>query len=282
MGRTGRLLGTVLLAGILLGLFKPPSGAHFAPVSTPAVPSPPSSPGTPTWSALNVTALGDSVTAGSHCDCSPFPQLYAAGLQHRYAIPVQIANDGVGGQTSADVSTELRRDRAVRADVARADVVVLTIGANDFGPAYAAVTGGTCGADDRLACARPALATLADRLPVILAHIADLRSHRPTAVLVTGYWNVFEDGNVAEAAMSPRGRQTSEELTRAANKVIAAAASRAGDRYVDLYAPFKGASAEKNPTSLLADDGDHPNAAGHRLIAKTLLAAGLAPLQPHQ
>lgn len=278
MRRIGRLLGTLLLAGLLLGLFSPPSGAHFAPAGTPV--PPPSSAGTPTWSALRVTALGDSVTAGTHCDCSPFPQLYAAGLQHRYATPVQIANDGFGGQTSADVLAELRRDRAVRADVARADVVVLTIGANDFGPAYAAVTGGACGTDDRLACERPALATLADRLPAILARIADLRDQRPTAVLVTGYWNVFEDGDVAAAGMTSRGLRTSDELTRAANAVIETAADQAGEHFVDLYAPFKGPSAEKDPTSLLADDGDHPNAAGHRLIARTLLAAGLSPLQP--
>ena len=279
MRRAGRLLGTLVLTGLLLGLFNPPSVAHFAPVPTPV--ASPSSAGTPSWSALSVTALGDSVTAGSHCDCTPFPEVYAAGLQRRYATPVQIANDGISGQTSADVLVELRRDRAVRADVARAEVVVLTIGANDFGPAYAAVTGGICGTDDRLACERPALATLADRLPAILARITALRDQRPTAVLVTGYWNVFEDGDVAAAGMTSRGRQTSDQLTRTANAVIESAARRAGVHYVDLYAPFKGELAEKDPTSLLADDGDHPNAAGHRLIARTLLAAGLVPLEPH-
>jgi lysophospholipase L1-like esterase len=41
---------------------------------------------------------------------------------------------------------------------------------------------------------------------------------------------------------------------------------------VDIYAPFEGAG-DRNPTALLADDGDHPNAAGHRLIAKALLDA---------
>ena len=46
----------------------------------------------------------------------------------------------------------------------------------------------------------------------------------------------------------------------------------------DLYAAFKGEHAERDPTNLLAADGDHPNAAGHRLIAQALLSAGLAPL----
>jgi lysophospholipase L1-like esterase len=61
-------------------------------------------------------------------------------------------------------------------------------------------------------------------------------------------------------------------VTKAANRAICAAATAADDRCVDIYAPFEGAG-DRNPTTLLADDGDHPNAAGHRLIAQTLLAA---------
>jgi len=40
---------------------------------------------------------------------------------------------------------------------------------------------------------------------------------------------------------------------------------------VDLYSPFKG-DGSKDPTSRLASDGDHPNSAGHQLIASALLA----------
>jgi lysophospholipase L1-like esterase len=50
--------------------------------------------------------------------------------------------------------------------------------------------------------------------------------------------------------------------------------------YVDLAEPFKGPSGTGDPSDLLADDGDHPNAAGHRRIASALLAAGTAPLPP--
>ena len=56
------------------------------------------------------------------------------------------------------------------------------------------------------------------------------------------------------------------------NARIEAAARSHGAVPVDLYAPFKGAG-DVDPTPLLADDGDHPDAAGHALIARVLLAA---------
>jgi lysophospholipase L1-like esterase len=42
---------------------------------------------------------------------------------------------------------------------------------------------------------------------------------------------------------------------------------------VPTYTVFKGANGRTDPTSLLAPDGDHPNALGHRLIAQALLGA---------
>jgi lysophospholipase L1-like esterase len=67
--------------------------------------------------------------------------------------------------------------------------------------------------------------------------------------------------------------RNSVALTEAENAQIAAAAGRAGAGYVDIFTPFKGDSGTKNDTSLLAADGDHPDAAGHRLIAASLESA---------
>jgi hypothetical protein len=50
------------------------------------------------------------------------------------------------------------------------------------------------------------------------------------------------------------------------------AAQHAGAPCVSLYVPFKG-NGSLSPTRRLGVDGDHPNAAGHRLFAQTLLAA---------
>jgi hypothetical protein len=50
----------------------------------------------------------------------------------------------------------------------------------------------------------------------------------------------------------------------------------AGATCVDLYAPYKG-DGSRNPTALLAGDGDHPNAAGNQLISSALMAATSLP-----
>ena len=64
----------------------------------------------------------------------------------------------------------------------------------------------------------------------------------------------------------------SDELTRALNSTICTVARDAGATCVDLYAPFKGDGSLK-PTTLLAADGDHPNAAGNQAISAALMAA---------
>jgi lysophospholipase L1-like esterase len=75
------------------------------------------------------------------------------------------------------------------------------------------------------------------------------------------------------------GRSASDLLTRETNREIQAASVAVGATYVDLYQPFRGASGSDDPTALLADDGDHPDARGHQVIADALLAAGLRPLR---
>jgi lysophospholipase L1-like esterase len=48
------------------------------------------------------------------------------------------------------------------------------------------------------------------------------------------------------------------------------AARATGALYVSTYTAFKGPAGTNDPTGLLAADGDHPNAAGHQLIARTI------------
>ena len=97
-------------------------------------------------------------------------------------------------------------------------------------------------------------------------------------MLVTGYWNVFEDGSVARRSFPRLGVEAAQRLTAVANAAIRSAARRAGTTYVDLYAPFNGPESHGDTTVLLGPDGDHPNAAGQALIARRLLAAGLPGL----
>ena len=108
-----------------------------------------------------------------------------------------------------------------------------------------------------------------------ISAIHRLRGGRRTAVLVTGYWNVFEDGAVARRDYPDVGVRATQRLTGLVNDGIRAAADRGGATYVDLSVPFDGPRTGGDPTRLLGPDGDHPNAAGQDLIAARLLAAGL-------
>ncbi len=224
-------------------------------------PPPTTAPATPRV----IVGLGDSVTAGSACHCTDFITLYAALLTRRSGHAVRAVNLGVGGLSTSTLATQLSA-LTTRAALSDADEVVVTIGANDLTPLVSKWQHGGC--DSR--CVSAASTAMGERLQSVLRR---LRAEAPGArVLVTTYWNVFEDGDVADADYGGGFAEWSDAVTRSANAAIRTATAANDDELVDLYEPFEG-HGERNPTALLADDGDHPNAAGHRLIAQTLLAA---------
>ncbi|GAA1132961.1 hypothetical protein GCM10009630_33820 [Kribbella jejuensis] len=226
---------------------------------------------------VQVVALGDSVTSGTNCNCSAFPQMYGDLLHDRDRTPVTVNNLGVGGMDSTGLLQALDQDDTTQVAISDANVVLLTIGANDFGDHHDDVTSGQCVAD----CVSDEYEQLTVNLDKILSRIHTLRKNQPTTILMTGYWNVFKDGDVAERQYTASGRVASNQLTLRTNAAINAAAAADDATYVDIYTPFEHSS---NITSLLAPDGDHPNTAGHQLIANVLLAATPNPLPkpPHQ
>jgi lysophospholipase L1-like esterase len=199
-----------------------------------------------------VVALGDSVPAGSACGCVPFPGLYARA---QHAVGVNLAEPGY---TSADVLAQLPADRDV---LASATEVLLMVGANDVGEAFEA--------DDPYAPAAAAVRT------DVAATVTAIERIRPIPVIVFGYWNVVLDGRVAAEKYGPDGVRAAADATRFANDALRAAARQSGARYVPTEAAFHGDDGGRDPTGLLAPDGDHPNAAGHAAIA-----ALIPPLPP--
>ncbi|WP_458533910.1 SGNH/GDSL hydrolase family protein [Oryzihumus sp.] len=254
-----------------------PAPAHSAPgSSTGPVASPSAGSSAGPW---HVVALGDSVTSGGPCGCTPFPQLYARDLAQVRGVQASVQNFGVGGLDSGGLLSSLEDARSQVATAVRgADIVLLTIGANDFADQHGAVVDGRCLAGPGTNCVAQDLATMRRNVTAILAAVHRLRAHRPTTVLVTGYWNVFEDGAVARDSFTDLGVRATQVLTRMANESIRRDARQAGATYVDLYAPFNGPRSRGDTTRLLASDGDHPNAAGQSLIAERLVAAGLPGL----
>lgn len=227
------------------------------------------------WSrprALRVVALGDSVPSGAACGCDAFPVVYGRLLAAKTGAVVTVANDGVGGLDSSDLRAQVADDSSAMARaLTTADVVLVTIGANDFGNHHQEVTEGRCGD-----CVSDELQGMSANVRAVLARVRALRGDLPTAVLVTGYWNVFQDGEVARESFPEAGVAATIDLTRRTNAALKASAEAEGATYVDLFAPFQQRGTDI--TRLLAGDGDHPNGDGHALIARVLMAAGLPGL----
>jgi lysophospholipase L1-like esterase len=232
---------------------------------------------TATASSWHLVGLGDSITSGEDCPgCVRFLDLYARHITHDTATAVHVTNLGLPGMTSADLVTAL--SNPATAQVASADIVTVTIGANDFASMLDTALRGQCGGPDGLGCFAGALAQLPLTLSAILARIQQLRTGKPTAIRMLGYWNVFLDGAVANTTYGAAFQAISSTLTRRVNAIIARVARANQAIYVDLYEPFKGAHGDGDDTDLLATDGDHPNQAGHQAIAESLNRAGYAPL----
>jgi lysophospholipase L1-like esterase len=258
-----RLRGTVLVAVLLTagcGTVPPAAGPAAPATSTSRTTS------TTARAALHVVGLGDSVTSGEHCDCDDYVTTFGSLLHERDGVEVRVVNDGRSGSTADDLAGELAQEKDLREDATRGDVVVVTTGANDLGPALGRWRAGGCGPG----CYGPDVDQMETDLGRVLDGI-DALGHHPR-VLVTSYWNVFTDGQVARDDERSGYLGWSDAVTREANAAISRAAVAHGATVVDLYAPFKG-DGRVDPSPLLADDGDHPDAAGTAVIADAVLAA---------
>jgi lysophospholipase L1-like esterase len=92
-------------------------------------------------------------------------------------------------------------------------------------------------------------------------------------VVVLDYWAAMEDGAVAAKDYDAPTMAASIASTTSVNDALAVAAKATGALYLSTYTAFKGPNGANDPTALLAADGDHPDAAGHQLIARTIYAA---------
>jgi len=217
--------------------------------------------------SIAVVGVGDSVTSGQSCNCSTFVSMYASDLASARGLRTSALNLGVSGMTSTQLLAKMTAPGSFRDQVAKADILLVTIGANDLGSLE-----GEKPASCPATCYGPMVDTVGRNTQLIVAAARANHQSHPQTILVTDYWNVFQDGDVGTAENGASYQSWSDALTRAESNSVCAAARAAGAVCVSLYAPFKG-NGSTNPTALLAADGDHPNAAGHQLIASTLLAS---------
>ena len=268
----------VLLAGVVAYVALAVAGVLVAPGTSPsgrpadrggAATAPTPSPG-----PLTLVALGDSVPAATTCDCAGFVQLIGTRLTTLTGHRWEVHDDANGGWTSADVEDDLR-DSPTRDDLARADLVVVEVGANDFD--LDRVDDPDCLPASGSRCWSATLRRLRGGLTRIINGIKHIDTRPDLRVAVLGYWNVTLDGAVG-TALGEDFVVGSDALTRLVNTTVAAVASSTGALYVDAYTPLKGVDGSRDPTRDLLDDGDHPNARGHTLlttaVVDTLVDAG--------
>lgn len=262
------LLGAAVAVGLLVS-----SGAVSE--GRVAAPHPASAPGAQSGGGtgpLTIVAMGDSVPAASSCGCAGYVEQLGDLLEPITRRPSVVHNDAVGGWTSADVEDDLA-DAGTRADLSDADLVVLEVGANDFD--LGRVGDATCFPAAVSRCWADTLAALRSGLLRIIPGIRALDHNPRLSIAVAGYWNVTVDGKVGRAL----GRDFvagSDDLTKVVNATIADVAGQTGAVYIDAYAPLKGASGARDPSTDLQADGDHPNASGNALLARSALHALVA------
>ena len=201
-----------------------------------------------------VITLGDSVPAGTACDCVPFPDRYAGKL----SPPARSIDRAQPGASSADVRAQLA-EPGLRGALASASVVLVMVGANDLADVFDG--GGDEGAF------RLAAGGVERNVAAIVAGVRQ-NDPAPATVLVLGYWNVVKAGAVGHAEYGPDGERSAQTATRYADQALRRAADATGARYVPTEAVFP-----DDPTDLLGPDGDHPDAAGHEVIAEALYTA---------
>lgn len=215
---------------------------------------------------IQVLGLGDSVMAGTACDCEGIPAAFAARLQSNFGRQVSWVNAAQSGATSQDLLQDLA-EPAVKSEVATADVILITVGANDVVRAVEDCPPQDCG--DQVAAVTQGVGR---RLSKILAQIRQAQAGRKTTTLVLGYWNVFAVDD-PDTPLDPDDNPIDLAATQETNAVLAKVSRSNGARYVDLNRAFFGHSGDDDPLPLLAEDGDHPNAGGVDAIVAELMRA---------
>ena len=195
---------------------------------------------------------------GTNCDCTPYPPLTADRLTTSSGETATATNDSVAGYTSANVLRQVESDRDVIEHIRRSDVVEIEVGANDV--AYSK----SCGT--AVDCYAPRIPTIGKNLGAIVGRVHHLTSGHEATVVLLDYWSVWLGGKYA-ADKGEAYVAAAEEMTDRVDAVVKSIATETGSGYVDLRAAFKGPSYAYDETHYLSNDGDHPNAAGHRQIA---------------
>jgi lysophospholipase L1-like esterase len=178
----------------------------------------------------------------------------------------------------------LRRGPEFQTAVLLAQVVVWTIGGNDFDQARAQYQQGTCGGTDNQDCLRTLVPAFAATCERIMIEFGWLLGARPAIMRVVDIYNPYVATD-RTATSWPASAHTDHAVLQpylaALNASIARSAAQHQVGLVRAAVAFNGEAGDDDPSArgLLATDGEHPNARGNAVIAEQLHHLGYAPLR---
>lgn len=270
-----------------------PASMEEQPSEEPS-PTPASVPPSVAAEALSVVAIGDSIPFNDSADCPGcigFVNSFADALEADAGEPVEASNwSRHDGARTVDIQEQLASDERLRARLAEADVIVMSVGFNDQ-PPFAddhegcppAVSDATSLADVILAAAGTNQACVDGVVPIIRSQIADvfarLREVAPDAAIatLTAYdsWRGWPELESADPATLEALHAAETYWFQQWNAALCEEAEAAGAVCIDVYGAFNGADGTDPAGELLADDYTHPSQAGNDAIRDLLLDANL-------
>lgn len=259
------LVGAVLVSAVLAGCADTAPKDPAATRTAGSVTAQPSQP-------LRIVGLGDSYMSAANAQGRSFMQLFGTQLGARLTRPVEVAVFAQGDSTSARVVTDLRDDPGVRAAVAKADIVVISVGSNDVDP-FGIFPKGTCAPGQaKTSCLKAYAPELTRNYDALFTELESITRSHPVAVRVTSVDNPFI--GMPDAPTPTFGRTFFAQVAEAETDAIFAVARDHGARGVDYLHVFGGPRGLDDPAKYLADDHAHPGDLGIQTIADLLTEMG--------
>lgn len=292
------MIGRPILAGLVL-VVAACTGSTESPGSTTHTPVPSataSSAASP--EALRLVVLGDSIAVPEvGCGaCTGFDEQYAAYLETQTSRAVDLHNEARPGDRIESLQSLLATHTAVQAEIAEADIVVVSIGYNN-GPPW----------DPDDPCHVQEVARDADLIPAILAMTPDcitdtiekyrgeldavygrietLADGRPQVRITFGVFDNIRDnpgGDGTLPQVSAEDMQPALELFVSIfdrwNAMDCEVATAHGFVCADLRHAFNGPDGNSSVGPNTAPDWVHPNEAGQAVMAKLLERVDLSTL----
>jgi lysophospholipase L1-like esterase len=224
-----------------------------------------------------LVVIGDSVaTAGAGSETTSYGHLFAKAIRASTGKTVSVSV--LGADTTDQVLGGLADGGRFADAVADADIVVVTVGANEIDP-FGSFPKGTCAVGTTAAhCLAAVNPKLESRFDAILTRIAALAAGRPVAVRVTS-----PDYNPligwSDAPTPTFGLDFYRQVADAYTEVVCRLAPKHGAKCADFLHTFNGPDGSEDAAPFLAPDHHHPSLAGRQAIADVLMKVGLEPLR---